>query len=272
MAILAGKKGIVMGVANDKSIATAIAKKLIEEGASVGISHLPDDPSTGRTRNRDRASEALNGTKAAFMLPCEVSSDESMGRFFQEAAEWFGGSFDFVVHSIAFAPMDDIRCKATEASRKGFALAMDISVYSFLAASNIASRYMKDGGSVVGMTYFGGEKVMPGYNMMGVCKAALDASIKYAAYDLGQKNIRVNGISAGPIKTLAASAVGDFKEMLTLYEKSSPMRKNITQKDVANTALYLISDLGSMVSGEILHVDGGYHAMGVATLSGTENI
>jgi len=187
MGILTGKKGIVMGVANDKSIATAIAKKLMDEGASVGISHLPDDPSTGRTRNRDRAADALSGSPTAFMLPCEVTSDESMVKFFEDASDKFGGSFDFVVHSIAFAPMDDIRCKTTEASRKGFALAMDISVYSFLAMSNLAAKYMKDGGSIVAMTYLGGEKVMPGYNMMGVCKAALDASVMYAAYDLGQK-------------------------------------------------------------------------------------
>jgi enoyl-[acyl-carrier protein] reductase I len=184
-----------------------------------------------------------------------------VARVFDLASSTYG-TIDFVLHSIAFAPIDDLKCPFVDASREGFKTAMDISVYSLAIVARNAARVMTQGGSIAAMTYFGGERVVPGYNMMGVCKAALDAAVKYLAYDLGPKNIRVNALSAGPVKTLAASAVGDSDKLAGLYELSSPLQRNITREEVGSAGMLLLSDHACGITGEILHVDSGYNIMG----------
>lgn len=260
MGLLSGKRGIIMGVANEYSLASGVAEFLHKEGAEIGFSHLPDkeDGPAKMLRRVMRVAEPL-GVK--FVKPCDVSSDDDIKRFFDEVRKEFG-TIDFFVHSIAYAPIDDIRCATVEASRDGFKTAMDISVYSFIATAREAAKLMEHGGSMVTMTYFGGERVVSGYNLMGVCKSALESATKYVAHDLGPKGIRVNAVSAGPVKTLAASAVGDFSEMLSLYGAVAPMQRNITAEEVGRSAGFLLSDLSSATTGEILHVDCGYHVMG----------
>ena len=259
MKLFEGKKGIIMGVANEYSIAAGIAKYLAEQGATLGFSHLPDKE--GRDRMEKRVRRVADPIGAKLVIPCDVTSDEEIAKFFGAVQEHFG-SIDFLVHSIAFAPLEDIQCATIDVSRPGFHIGMDISVYSFIATARAAAKLMPNGGSIATMTYYGGEKVVGGYNMMGVCKAALEASVKYLAYDLGPKNIRVNGVSAGPIKTLASSAVGEFSEMLALNAAVAPMGKNVTTQDVGKATAYILSDLSSATTGEIMHVDFGYHIMG----------
>jgi enoyl-[acyl-carrier protein] reductase I len=196
-----------------------------------------------------------------FITPCDVSKDEDIARVFNEAKATMG-SLDFVLHSIAFASMDDLKGPFVNCSRDGFKLAMDISVYSLAIIARHAAEAMPNGGSIATLTYFGGERVVSGYNMMGVCKAALDMSVRYLAYDLGPKNIRVNAISAGPVKTLAASAVGDSDKLAGLYEAVSPMGRNIERDEVGSAGMFILSDLASGITGEILHVDCGYNVMG----------
>ncbi|RZA12016.1 MAG: enoyl-ACP reductase [Proteobacteria bacterium] len=262
MGLLTGKRGVIMGVANERSIATAVARLMHKEGAELGFSYLPD---TGdRNRNEQRVRDVTKDLNPKIVASCDVAQDQDIQAFFAQVQEAMG-TIDFVIHSIAYAPTEDLKCPTYQASRSGFASAMDISVYSFLAVARYAAPIMNQNGtgSICAMTYFGGEKVMPGYNLMGVAKAALDASVRYTASELGALKIRVNAISAGPVKTLAASAVGDFKKMLSLYENTSPLRSNITAEDVGAAAAFLASDYGRMTTGEILHVDGGYHVMGV---------
>lgn len=260
MGLLTGKKGVVMGVANERSIATAVSRSLYKEGAALAFSYLPD--SGERKRNESRVRQVTQDLEPRLIAPCDVTSDSDIDLFFQTVREQLG-QIDFVVHSIAFAPTDDLKLPTHCASRHGFAQAMDISVYSFLAIARSASSIMGEGGSLCAMTYYGGEKVMPGYNLMGVCKSALDTAVRYTASELGPRRIRVNAISAGPVKTLAASAVGDFKKTLSIYQESSPLRANITADDVGAAACFLLSDYARMTTGEILHVDAGYHVMGV---------
>jgi enoyl-[acyl-carrier protein] reductase I len=255
MGLFSGKKGLILGVANDYSIAWAITQKLVEEGAELGFTHLPGEKMERRVRR------TVDSIGPKLLVPCDVQKDEDIAATFAAAKDTFG-TLDFVLHSIAFAPLDDLKCPFVKASRDGFKLAMDISVYSLVAVSRYASELMPEGGSIVTLTYYGGEKVVPGYNMMGVCKAALDASVKYLAYDLGTQKIRVNGVSAGPVKTLAASAIGDSDKLAGLYEAISPMKRNITREEVGSTGMFLLSDLASGISGEILHVDCGYNVMG----------
>jgi len=255
MGLFTGKKGMVLGVANDFSIAWAISRKLLDEGAEVGFTHLPGDKMERRVR---KLAEPIG---ARLITSCDVQKDDDVARVFREAGETYG-SLDFVLHSIAFAPIDDIKCPFVEASREGFKTAMDISVYSLAIVARHAAEVMPRGGAIETLTYYGGEKVVAGYNMMGVCKAALDAAVKYLAYDLGPRNIRVNGLSAGPVKTLAASAVGDADKLAGLYEAVAPMRRNITREEVGAAGMFLLSDLASGISGEIMHVDCGYNAMG----------
>lgn len=259
MGLFSGKKGIIMGVVNEYSIATGIAKMLHKEGASLGFSHLPDKD--GRDRMAKRVQRVAEPLGVSFVRPCDVSVDADIPAFFAEVKDAFG-QIDFVVHSIAFASLDDLRGGTIDCSRDGFKLAMDISVYSFIAVAREAQKLMPDGGSLVTLSYFGGEKVVGGYNMMGVCKAALEMATRYLAYDLGPRNIRCNAVSAGPIKTLAASAVGDFSQMLGLNAAVAPLGRNITTEDVGKACAYLLSDLATAVTGEVLHVDGGYHVMG----------
>ncbi len=255
MGLFEGKKGLIFGVANDYSIAWAISKQLLEQGAELGFTHLPGEKMERRVR------KLADPAGAKLVTSCDVQRDEDVARVFQEAAATYG-KLDFVLHSIAFAPINDIKCPFVQASRDGFKTAMDISVYSLAVVARHAAEVMPDGGSILTMTYFGGERVVAGYNLMGVCKAALDMSVRYLAYDLGPKKIRVNALSAGPVKTLAASAVGDADALAGLYEAVSPMGRNITREEVGSAGLFLLSDLASGISGEIMHVDCGYNAMG----------
>lgn len=259
MGLFSGKKGIVLGVANDHSIAWAIASYLHREGADLGFNHLPDKDDRRRMERRVRQLAEPIGAK--LIAPCDVAKDEDIARFFAQVKDTFG-TIDFLVHSVAFAPLEDIRCPCLNASRNGFHIAMDISVYSLVAATRAAAPLMPDGGAVVTLTFYGGEKVVPGYNLMGVCKAALDCTVRYLAHDLGSKKVRVNAISAGPMKTLAASAVGDFDDMLMMHRIMAPLGRNVEPDELGGTAAYLLSDMSSAVSGEVLHVDCGYHVMG----------
>jgi enoyl-[acyl-carrier protein] reductase I len=255
MGLFTGKKGLILGVANDFSIAWSICKKLLDEGAELGFTHLPGDKMERRVR------KLADPIGAKLITPCDVQKDEDVARVFAQARETYG-SLDFVLHSIAFAPIDDLKCPFVNASREGFKTAMDISVYSLAIVARHAAESMPDGGAIATLTYFGGERVVPGYNMMGVCKAALDAAVKYLAFDLGPRKIRVNGLSAGPVKTLAASAVGDFDKLAGLYEMASPMDRNITREEVGSAGMFLLSDHATGITGEILHVDCGYNVMG----------
>ena len=255
MGPLTGKKGLILGVANDFSIAWSISKRLLDEGAELGFTHLPGDKMERRVR------KLADPIGAKLITSCDVQKDEDVARVFAQARETYG-SLDFVLHSIAFAPLDDLKCPFVNASREGFKTAMDISVYSLAIVARHAAEAMPEGGSIVTLTYFGGERVVPGYNMMGVCKAALDAAVKYLAFDLGPRKIRVNGLSAGPVKTLAASAVGDADKLAGLYEMTSPMNRNITREEVGSAGMFLLSDHASGISGEIMHVDCGYNVMG----------
>jgi enoyl-[acyl-carrier protein] reductase I len=255
MGLFTGKKGLILGVANDFSIAWAITKKLHEEGAELGFTHLPGDKMERRVR---KLAEPIG---ARLITPCDVQNDEDVARVFDQARQTFG-PLDFVLHSIAFAPVDDLKCPFVNASRAGFQTAMDISVYSLAIVARQAAEAMPQGGAIVTLTYFGGERVVPGYNLMGVCKAALDAAVKYLAFDLGPRKIRVNAVSAGPVKTLAASAVGDFDRLAALYEMSAPMDRNITREEVGAAGMFLLSEYASGITGEVLHVDCGYNIMG----------
>ena len=255
MGLFTGKKGLVLGVANEFSIAWAISKRMLDEGAEIGFTHLPGEKMERRVR------KLADPIGAKLITPCDVQSDDDVARVFREAGETYG-SLDFVLHSIAFAPREDIECPFVNASREGFKTAMDISVYSLAVVARNAAPLMPNGGSILTLTYFGGERVVSGYNLMGVCKAALDMSVRYLAYDLGAKNIRVNALSAGPVKTLAASAVGDHDKLAGLYEAVSPMGRNITRDEVGAAGMFLLSDLASGISGEITHVDCGYNVMG----------
>lgn len=264
MTLMKDKKGVIMGVANDRSIAAAIARTLHQQGAELAFSHLPD---TGdRKRNEERLRQITKDMNPALIYPCNVEDDSQIADFFSTVEETLG-EVDFIVHSIAFAPTDDIKGATIDCSREGFLQAMSVSVYSFLNVCQHARNLMPEGGSICTMSYFGGERVMPGYNMMGLCKAALDHAVRYAAYELGQQEIRVNAVSAGPIRTLASSAVGDFKKSMQLYETVAPMRQNVSSDDVAQACTYLLSDMAKMVTGEILHVDGGFNIMGGQPLS-----
>lgn len=256
--LLKGRKGIIMGVANKHSIARSVARFLSQQGAELIFSHLPDKP--GSSRMSERVQSAIEDCQPKLLAPCDVSQDASIKDFFEKVSHVFD-SIDFLVHSIAYAPTDDIRCPTLEVSRPGFQNAMDISVYSLLQISNQVAKLMKKGSSIVTMSYIGSEKVVPGYNLMGICKAALEASTRYLCYDLGKKGIRINAVSAGPIRTLAASAINQFTKMLEMNAQVTPLKTNISGDDVAQSVLYLLSDMSQNVTGEVLHVDSGFHAM-----------
>ncbi len=264
MGMFDGKKGLVFGIANDRSIAWAITEQLFAQGAEIGFTHLPDKD-LERKKNEKKLRKLVDPHGAKLVMPCDIQSEDDIDNVFAAARETFG-NIDFVVHSMAFAHTDDLKGPVYNASREGFKLAMDISAYSLIALAKRAREILNPGGSLLAMTYLGGEKVIPGYNMMGICKAALESSVEYLANELGPEGFRVNALSAGPLKTLASSAVGDFKKMLDLYESFSPMRRNITAEEVGKTAMFLLSDLASAITGETLHVDCGYHIMGAPPL------
>jgi len=253
--LMAGKRGLIMGLANDKSIAWGIAKACADAGAELAFSYQGD----ALKKRVDPLAAQLGST---IVLPCDVSDAASMDALFDELNEHWG-QLDFVVHAIGFSDKNELRGRYVDTSRDNFAMTMDISVYSFTAIMQRAEKMMTDGGSALTLTYYGAEQVMPHYNVMGVAKAALEASVKYLAEDLGKDGIRVNAISAGPIKTLAASGIGDFRYIMKWNEYNSPLRRNVTIDDVGKSALYLLSDLGSGTTGENLHVDAGYHVVGM---------
>lgn len=256
-----GKKGLIIGVANDWSIAWYIAKKIMAEGGQCGFTHLPDKPEDEKKKNRGRVAKCIDGHEGAkFLVPLDVRDDKQIAEVMAKAKDEFG-TIDFLLHSVAFATLDDLKVDTVQTSRAGFLLAMEISAFSLLAVANAAKDIMSKRSSIVTLTYYGGERCVPGYNVMGVCKAALDACMKYASHDLGPRGIRVNAVSAGPLKTLASSAVG-AKGMEKLYEGMSPLGRNVTHEEVGNAGAYLLSDLSDGITGEILHVDGGYNIMG----------
>ncbi|QDV61831.1 enoyl-ACP reductase FabI [Crateriforma conspicua] len=256
-----GKKGLILGVANDHSIAWAIAKRIMQQGGVCGFTHLPDRPDDDRQRNRRRVAQLTDPEEnAAFLLPMDATKDEDIRTVFDETKERFG-KIDFMLHSIAFADRDDLARDTINSSRDGFKLAMDASVYTLIACARAARPLMTEGGAIATMTYYGGEKCVPGYNVMGVCKAALDATVRYLCYELGPDGIRVNALSAGPVRTLAGRAAG-VDGMLQMYEQIAPMGRNITHEEVGRTGAFLLSDDSDGISGDILHLDGGFHAMG----------
>lgn len=263
-----GKKGLVFGIANDRSIAAAISSVCHAEGARMAFTHLPDaDPERPKAANRLK--QVVKNWDPAFLAPCDVRSDEQIDAVFAQAKDAFG-TIDFVIHSMAYAPIEDLKCPVHQVSREGFATSMEISAYSLISLTNRAKELMPEGGNILAMTYLGGETVIPGYNLMGVCKAALESTLEYLAHELGQSKIRVNAISAGPLRTLAASAVGDFQKMQQLYETFSPLRRNITFEEVGQAGAFLLSDAAGGITGETLHVDAGYHVMGAPPLEAGE--
>ena len=256
--LMTGKRGLIMGLANDKSMAWGIAKALHAAGAEIAISYQ------GEVMKK-RALPLATQLDAPIVAECDVGDDASIDALFSHIKEKWG-KIDFLVHAIGFSDKAELRGGYAETSRDNFAMTMDISVYSFTAVAARAAPLMTDGGAMVTLTYIGGERVMPHYNVMGVAKAALEASVRYLAEDFGPKGIRVNSISAGPIKTLAASGIGDFRYILKWSELNAPLRRSVTIEDVGNSALYLLSDLGAGVSGETHHVDAGYHAIGMKAI------
>ncbi len=261
MISFAGKKGLVLGVANENSIAWAISKLILEMGGEIGFTHLPDRPDDERKKNRLRVSKLTDPFEnSKFLIPLDVQDDGNIRQVMDTAKQELGG-LDFLLHSIAFADRDDLSRDTIETSRAGFKLAMDVSVYSLISVCNAASDILNPGAAIAAMTYFGGEKCVPGYNVMGICKAALEASVRYLAYDLGPRGIRVNALSAGPLRTLAGRAAG-VDDMLKLYQYMAPLGRNVTHEEVGRTGAFLLNAASDGITGEVLHVDGGYNMMG----------
>jgi enoyl-[acyl-carrier protein] reductase I len=256
MGMFDGKIGVIMGVANDRSIAWAISQALYAEGAELAFSHWPS-PSGQR-----RVKQLLEPHNPKILLPCDVQKDEDLDRLFKAVKETYG-KIHFLVHSIAFAPPHELRNPYVEMSREGWRLAMESSVYSLVASSRAAAAMMTDGGAIITISYYGGEKVVPGYNVMGVCKAALEHSVRYLAWDLGRENIRVNCISAGPMRTLSAAGIAGFDQLREHAAQKSPLARNVEPKDLGAAALYLLGNQSSGVTGETIHVDCGYSIVGL---------
>jgi enoyl-[acyl-carrier protein] reductase I len=253
--VMAGKRGLIMGVANDRSIAWGIAQSLSSHGAELAFTYQGD-------AFRKRVIPLVEPLRPAALIDCDVSIPASLDATFAELGSVWG-SLDFVVHAIAFSDKEQLKGRYVDTTADNFAMTMNISCYSFTAVAQRAEKLMVNGGSLLTLTYYGAEKVMPHYNVMGVAKAALEASVRYLAEDLGKKNIRVNAVSAGPIKTLAASGIGDFRYILKWNELNSPLRRTVTTTEVGDTALFLVSDLARGITGEVLHVDAGYHVVGM---------
>jgi enoyl-[acyl-carrier protein] reductase I len=261
---MAGKKGLVMGVANERSIAWGIAKACHDHGAEVAFTFQ------GEALEK-RVRPLANSIGAKIIEPCDVTNAASIDAVFAKLEkEW--GKLDFLVHAIAFSNKDELRGRYIDTSSDNFNLTMNVSCYSFTAVAQRAVPLMTDGGSLLTLTYYGAERVIPHYNVMGVAKAALEASVRYLAADLGEQKIRVNAISAGPIKTLAFAGINDGRYILKWNELNSPLKRNITTEEVGNAGLYLLSDLGTGVTGEVMHVDGGYHVVGMINTSSAKQI
>ena len=253
--IMQNKIGIVMGVANERSLAWGVTKALANNGADIILSYQGE----ALKKRIVPLSEKVN---AKDIFECDVSNEQSIKDTFDEIYKKYG-KIDFIVHAIAYSDKEELKGKYIETSRKNFLQSMDISCYSFTAVANYSSKIMNDGGSMLTLSYYGAEKVIPHYNVMGVAKAALEASVMYLAADLGDRQIRVNAISAGPIKTLAASGIGDFRYILKWNEYNAPLKRNTNLNDVGGAALFLLSNLASGTTGEVLHVDSGYHVVGM---------
>ena len=253
--LVQGKKALIFGVANDKSIAYAIAKELKDNGASIALSYAGE-------ALKKRVEPIHEELGSDFLFQCDVASDEAIAESAAIVKEKWG-NFDILVHSVAFANRDDLKGRYVDTSREGFHLAMDISAYSLVAISKAYEHLLTDNASVMAMTYYGAEKVITHYNIMGVAKAALECSVRYLAMDLGERGIRVNAISAGPLKTLASSGISGFKTILATIEERAPLRRNIIQEDVGKTGLFLASDLSRAITGEVIYVDSGYNIMGI---------
>lgn len=260
--LMAGKRGIILGVANDKSIAWGIAKAVHEQGAELAFTFQ------GEALEK-RVRPLADQVGSNLVMPCDVTDEASMDAVFKTIEEEWG-SLDFMVHAIAYSDKDELKGQYLATSRDNFLKSMDISCYSLTALAQRAAPLMNEGGSIVTLTYYGAERVMPHYNVMGVAKAALEASVRYLAVDLGNKGVRVNAISAGPIKTLAASGIGDFRYILKWNELNAPLKRNVTIDEVGGAGLYLLSDLGAGVTGEVHHVDCGYHTVGMVGIDAAE--
>lgn len=262
--IMAGKRGLIMGVANDRSLAWGIAKTVAEHGAELAFTYQGD-------ALEKRVWPLAESLGAKHVMPCDVTDDASVDATFGTLEEAWGG-LDFVVHAIAFSDKEELKGKYVNTSRENFNRTLDISCYSLTAVAQRAVPLMREGGSLVTLTYYGAERVMPHYNVMGVAKAALEASVRYLAVDLGDQQIRVNAISAGPVKTLAASGIGDFRYILKWNELNSPLRRNVSIDEVGGAGLYLLSDLSAGVTGEVHHVDCGYNTVGMVAVDAAEEV
>ena len=262
--LMAGKKGLILGLANDRSIAWGIAKACHDQGAELAFTFQ------GEALEK-RVRPLANSIGAKIVTPCDVTNPQSIDATFKEIEKSWG-QLDFLVHAIAFSNKDELRGRFLDTSADNFALTMNVSCYSLVAVSQRAVPLMKNGGSIVTLTYYGAERVIPHYNVMGVAKAALEASVRYLAADLGEQKIRVNAISAGPVKTLAFAGIADGRYILKWNELNSPLKRNITSEEVGNAGLYLLSDLGTAVTGEVMHVDGGYHVVGMVKTSSAKQI
>jgi enoyl-[acyl-carrier protein] reductase I len=253
-----GKQALVLGVANRRSIAWAIAKRLADEGAQIAFTFQGE-------RIEKSVRELAESVSSPLVTECDVRSDEDVARVFGEVGEAFGGGLDLLVHSVAFAAAEDLEGRFTDTPRDRFWLALDVSAYSLVACARAAEPLMESrgGGSILTMTYLGGERAVPHYNVMGVAKSALDASVRYLAWDLGQKDIRINAVSAGPVRTLAARSIAGFTTMEAIVEERAPLHRHIEADDVGRAAAYLLSDDARNVTGTTLYVDSGYHAMGM---------
>ncbi|MDA9632455.1 enoyl-ACP reductase FabI [Alphaproteobacteria bacterium] len=256
--IMNGKRGIVMGVANDRSIAWGIAEAIAKQGAEIAFTYQGD-------ALEKRVRPLAEKVGSSIIIPCDVSSDKAIDETFNLLKEKWD-TIDFVVHAIAYSDKEELKGEYVDTTRENFYKTMDISVYSFTAVAQRAAKMMPNGGSMITLTYYGAEKVMPHYNVMGVAKAALESSVRYLAADLGNDKIRVNSLSAGPIKTLAASGIGDFRYILKWNQYNSPLRRNVTLNDVGGCGVYLLSDLSAGVTGETHHVDCGYHVVGMKAI------
>jgi enoyl-[acyl-carrier protein] reductase I len=251
-----GKKGLVLGVANRRSIAWAIAKRLSDEGAQLAFTFQGE-------RIERSVRELAESVSSPLVTACDVREDADIDRVFRETADTFDGSLDVLVHSVAFAAAEDLEGRFIDTPRERFWLALDVSAYSLVSCARAAEAMMPSGGAILTMTYLGGERAVPHYNVMGVAKATLDSSVRYLAWDLGQKGVRVNAISAGPVRTLAARSIAGFPTMEAIVEERAPLRRHIDADDVGAAAAYLLSDDARNVTGTTLYVDSGYHAMGM---------
>lgn len=261
MGMFEGKQGLITGVFNKQSIAWSIADRVMAGGGKCGYSYMPDKPDDARQKNLGRIKKLTEGNaNAAFLQPMDVTNDQHIAELMDRCRAELG-QLDFLLHSIAFALPSDLKEDTIATSREGFKLAMEISAYSLIALCNAAQPLLNDNASILTLTYFGGEKAVPGYNVMGICKAALDSVVKYLAYDLGDRGIRVNALSAGPLQTISGRGAG-VEEMLGLYEAMAPLGRNITHEETGNSGAFLLSDMSSGITGEILHLDGGYNVMG----------